>query len=595
MTDSMVHRGPDSGGTLSVPCRNGCLSLGARRLAIQDLSAAGGQPMRDPTSGNVIVFNGEIYNFHELREELVGAGLKFETRSDTEVILHGYRRWGLKVVERLCGMFAFGLWDAARDELILARDRLGVKPLYYTETGGQLLFASELRAVLSSNRVSRELCQAGLESFLELGAVREPHTLIENVLSLPAGTMGVWGGSGLSLKTYWPLAECFTNARSVASRAETVGDIRSRLVDAVRSRLISDAPIGVFLSGGLDSSTVTALAAQQSERPVQTVSVVFKEAAYSEKPFIDSITRLYQTRHTEICLTDMDFAARMPAALDAMDQPTFDGVNTYVVAEQARKAGLTVALSGIGGDELFGGYRSFAGVPRLRRLKKRIPVQLRGPASWAVRLVGRDSDQARKVARWISADDHNVSPEALYRELFGPSERAALFAQVQASPSVDADFDAKLDDFNSVSLYELSTYLKNVLLRDTDVMSMAHSLEVREPLLDHRLVELVSSIPGPMKGSGKQLLIEAMRHDLPADVLKRPKRGFAFPLASWLRQSLRREVESVLLETDLGSPLDEVLKPHAMSAVWQRFLDDKGSWVRPWSLYVLKYWVKNNL
>jgi asparagine synthase (glutamine-hydrolysing) len=553
--------------------------------------------MRDLQTGNWIIFNGEVYNFQALQKELQQHGVSFRSGSDTEVVLKALAFWGPDGIRRFRGMFAFAFWDARTRQLILARDPMGVKPLYYVERPGTVLFASETRALLKSGMIAPRVSLQGLQSYLSLGAVQEPATILEGVLALPAGHYAIWTEEGLRLVKYWGIEDCFTHpAPRALSWGDAVDEVRARLETAVRIRLISDAPIGTFLSGGLDSSTVTALAARASGTPVQTVSVVFDEEDYSEKRYVDLVSRRFRTKHTEVRLSQQDFLQLLPKAVLAMDQPTFDGVNTYVVSGQARLAGLTVALSGIGGDELFGGYRSFALVPRLRTLRRWLPPLLRQPAALLAGQLGHDSDQARKLAQWLSyGDDSHYGAEILSRQLFGPADRHRLAAaDGHLSTGNGWAFSQRLrDDFNSVSLFELSCYLQNVLLRDTDVMSMAHGLEVREPLLDQDLVELVATLPGSLKRQGdlpKGLLAAAMRQDLPPEVVTRPKMGFTLPFAHWLKGPLRRTVEDSLRDPSVGGEVADLLDAPAVTAVWTRFLEGSASWVRPWSLYVLKQW-----
>jgi asparagine synthase (glutamine-hydrolysing) len=593
MTDALIHRGPDDCGVVSIAAGGKALSFGARRLAIQDLSPAGHQPMSDSTTGNWVILNGEIYNFRDLRVRLEASGVRFVSNSDTEVLLRAYAAWGIETINELRGMFAFALWDARARRLILARDPLGVKPLYYAELhDGGIIFASELRAILKTGIVPRKLCTEGLSSYLRLGAVEEPWTLVEGICALPSGHYGMWGGNSRQITEYWSLRDCFRKTR-VSNRPEELrASVHDRLASAIRMRLISDAPLGVFLSGGLDSSTVVALSAQGSSQPLRTVSVVFSESQYSEKEFIDAIARRYGTEHLEICLADQDFVSRLPCALDAMDQPTFDGVNTFVVAAEAKRAGLKVALSGIGGDELFGGYPSFRRVPTLRSIRRHVPRLGRRAIHAASAGLPRKGYRIRKLSQWLASPETGaISAERLTRELFSAGEIDVVAPDIPA-PYPDAPGSDGLDDFNSVSLFELSVYLKNVLLRDADVMGMANSVEIREPLLDVRLVELLASLPGDLK-KGQQpkgLLIDVMRGSLPEATLERKKQGFSFPFGDWLRGNLHLPVGDSLLDNRHGGALADVLAPEALADVWRHFGEGSASWTRPWALYVLKEW-----
>jgi asparagine synthase (glutamine-hydrolysing) len=592
MERSLVHRGPDDGGTKLIVADQAHLGLACRRLAIQDLSLDGHQPMGDSATGNWIVFNGEIYNFLELRHELEQLGQHFDSHSDTEVILKAYSVWGIDTLTRLRGMFAFCIWDSGQRRLFLARDRLGVKPLYYAELPRRLVFGSEVRTILASGFIHPHLNRSACDGFLQLGAVQEPETLIEGVSALPAGHYGVYANGRLEISEYWSLRDSFDASTSVSR--EPWAQIRNLLEESVRLRMISDAPIGVFLSGGLDSAAVAALAAQHSTRPLKTVSIVFDEERYSEKPYIDATVRRYGCSHSELRLSPESLLEALPEALASMDQPTFDGINTYIVSREARSAGLTVALSGIGGDELFGGYPSFHRTATAKRIRTTVPAPVRRAAAFGLRLAYRDSDSARKAARWISSVDGDPSqPEQIARELFTPSDRAWLLPNNGVTRAQREHGRPLADNFNSVSFLELNHYLRNVLLRDTDGLSMAHGLEVREPFLDHKLLEHVAGLPGSIKNSKpgyKPLLQAAVKGDVPEEVLQHPKMGFTLPFAEWLKGPLHREVQDVLLDQTIGGEAADVLDATAVSHVWRRFDEGRANWVRPWALYVLKRW-----
>lgn len=595
MCQAMVHRGPDSAGFYSA--RN--IALGMRRLRVIDL-ATGEQPIFNENGTIAIVFNGEIYNYVDLRRDLEALGHRFSTSSDTECIVHAYEEWGFDCPSHLRGMFAFAIWDAGHQRLFLARDRLGIKPLYYHRGPGIFLFASEVRALLASSVVPRKLSPPGLLSYLALGAVQDPLTIIDSIFSLPPGHYAIWDGQTLAIHQYWSVANAFRPSRPLP-RQEIIGQLRELLEESVRLHLVSDVPLGVFLSGGIDSSAMVSLACRVSNRAPHTVSVVFPEEEFSEASFMRRVSKEFSTEHNEIVLSGTDMLRELPAALSAMDQPTFDGVNTYIVAKQARKAGLTVALSGVGGDEMFGGYSTFKNVARLNALRRYLPPLASHASAALARRVLRDTDQARKLARWL--DGHDLDGEAylLTRELFGPDDRRLLsptMADHNSARKSELTPLPRLDVSNLVSARELSHYMPNVLLHDTDVMSMAHSLEVRVPFLDHRLVEFVASLSGEVKSDGrrpKPLLVEAIGDSLPTEIAQRPKIGFTLPLASWLGGPLRSTVEETLLDSHFGGQAGDALDPAATGAVWQRFCDGKGTWVRPWALYVLKVWSERHL
>jgi asparagine synthase (glutamine-hydrolysing) len=399
MVEAVRHRGPDDSGVVQPAGRP--LALGCARLAIIDLSPAGHMPMTDPATGNVIAYNGEVYNFRELRRDLEAEGERFRSGTDTEVLLRAYAIWGRDFVERLRGMFAFALWDAGRREVLLARDRLGEKPLYYAP-GPPLVAASEVRALLATGLVSRRLDPAALDSYLVNGFVVSPRTILRDVLSLLPGHLLAVAEDGrvLEERRYWRLPA----PGAAAPAAEAAARLRSDLERSVTERLISDVPLGAFLSGGLDSTTVVALMTRAGGE-VRTFSVTFEDPVYDESAHSRRAAERFRTRHTEVRLTRDEFEARMDAAVAALDQPSFDGMNTYFVSRAARESGLTVALSGTGADELFGGYPFFRQVERLeraRRLWARTPGA-GGAAAWASERLRRVSGPA-KVLDLLAAD-----------------------------------------------------------------------------------------------------------------------------------------------------------------------------------------------
>ncbi len=607
MLRSMLSRGPDDQGASEIRLRDGGVwHIGACRLAILDLSPAGHQPMRDPETGNQLVFNGEIYNFRELRSELESRGCRFRSNCDTEVLLLGYREWGEGLVERLRGMFAFGVWDQARQTLLLGRDRHGVKPLYYAEQAGRFLFASELRALLASGLVERELDATGLDSFLKFGAVQEPATMIRGIRLLPAGHILRHTAEGISIQRYWQLPRPGGGINGgAAARQARIGEIREVLAAAVRMRLVSDVPLGIFLSGGLDSSVVAA-AATALGTSVKTFTVAFSEQRFNEGIAARRVAAYLGTEHHEITLSQRDLIAGLPRALSAMDQPTVDGINTYFVSQATKQAGVTVALSGLGGDEVFAGYRSFRLVPRMERADLWAPEWLRGMAGRLAASPLFSGRQDRKLAAWLCHEDGFGHPFYLLRMVLTPPRVARL---LRTEWLMDIDFDlyakemaerarllAAHDSVNRVACLELAVYLRNTLLRDTDCMSMAHSLEVRVPLLDHLLTEQVLRLPGSWKLDGRQrkpLLVAAVAKPLPQDILRLPKRGFEFPWSEWLRGQLRPEVDRAL--ADPGPLLDSVLRWEKVRELWAEFLEGRTHWSRPWMFYVLKKWVEQHL
>jgi asparagine synthase (glutamine-hydrolysing) len=612
---SLAHRGPDDSGTVvidtdndggaSPPCQIG---FAHARLSIIDLSPLGHQPMQDPVTGSWIVFNGEIYNFRELRQELEAAGVAFKSHSDTEVILAAYRVWGESCLTRLGGMFAFALWDAPRRRLLLARDPLGIKPLYYHQSTQTFIFASEVRTLLQTGLVPRKADPAGVLSYLEFGSVYEPWTIVEGVKAVPPGHVMTVKNGSVSSREFWNPLSFFPRAQSQAASGNgsaTAKNLSAILRDAVLSHLVSDVPVGVFLSGGIDSSALVAVLSQNGVRP-NTFSLVFGEEEFDEGQYSREVARRFGTDHQEITVSQQDTLAVLPEALCAMDQPTIDGINTYLVSAKTRAAGVKVALTGLGADEMFAGYSNFRRVPRMERFSQRfgrLPRLAQRPLAVSMALFAGKGDRSRKLAELVAGHD-DVHPYFLVRTLFGAAEREALFSGADwQSPQqlLDAVMQESvtesqsLDPVNRVSYLESHWYMRNTLLRDSDFMSMAHGLELRVPFLDRALVEACFSIPGDKKLAGdspKSLLLASLGVELPREIVHRPKRGFTLPFERWLRGEMRPVVEDALLHSDWNK---SSISADAACAVWNRFLVGETSWSRPWSLFVLARWCEQNL
>jgi asparagine synthase (glutamine-hydrolysing) len=595
---SMAHRGPDDEGIEVIAAGDRLVGLCSRRLAIQDCSPLGHQPMRSPATGSVLAFNGELYNVKALRADLAARGHHFRGSSDTEVVLRGFDEWGTDCLQRLRGMFALAIWEAPQERLVLARDRLGIKPLYYhCGAGGLLAFASELRALLASGVIERRISRQAMGSYLGLGAVQEPFTMIDRVRCLPAAHAATWQHGKLDVEPYWSLEHAFEGTGS-QSRDVAVASLRDTLEEAVRLHLVSDVPLGVFLSGGIDSSALVGLVSAVADEPPTTVSVVFPQQRFSEARYVDLVSRRFRTQHTSIELDDSTVLAEIPKAVDALDQPSSDGINTFVVSGLARSAGLTVSLSGLGGDELFGGYDTFQIVPRLNSIRRWTPPVAARALGTALGRFGPSSDRNNKLERWLRAEDPEVDAYALRRELFGPRVAHALMPGLHGAWPNVGEAHASDNELNELSRLELTVYMRNVLLRDSDVMSMAHGLEIRVPFLDHHVVEAAAAMSGRWKTprrTPKPLLVDAVADLLPREVVHRKKMGFILPFADWLRGTLRNRVESVLLDHDYGGQVASSLDHQAVADVWRRFLAGETQWHRPWALYTLKSWGERHL
>jgi asparagine synthase (glutamine-hydrolysing) len=623
MMAAMHQRGPDDEGVLIAPPRAPGASLGMRRLSIIDL-AGGHQPVFNEEGDVAVVFNGEIYNFRELRQTLTDRGHLFRTRSDTEAIVHAYETWGEDCVHHLRGMFAFAVLDARTQSsgparLFLARDRLGIKPLYYSWANGILLFASEVRALLASRRVSPRLSEEALEAYLLFGSVCEPMTLVEGIFSLPPGHAMVvplsptGAGQVVRPKVYWDLAQAARSSPEPPPRELRAAARQARplLEDAVRSHLIADVPLGIFLSSGLDSTAVVALASRE-QKGIHTFTVSFPELEYNEAALARQTAERYGTQHEELMLSGEQMLERMDEAVAALDQPTMDGINTYFVSWAARQVGLKVALSGLGGDEVFGGYHTFRATPRARGLAAlgtRLPRAVRSVTAPAVARLGARrgrADAARKLAALWRNSDSLPHPYFFVRALFTPEQAATLRSRTPSPAPGESLWRAwleqtarqaeRLDSFTGVSYLETRSYLVNTLLRDTDAVSMSHSLEVRVPLLDYCLVEFVARLPAVAKqrrGLPKALLVEALRELLPEEAVRQRKRTFTFPWEHWLRGPLGEKVAEGLVH--LSPALQATLDQAAVRMVWHDFLAGRTNWSRPWSLYVLNEWARRNL
>jgi asparagine synthase (glutamine-hydrolysing) len=606
-TRSLAHRGPDDHGTVilrrtsPMPIEVG---LGNRRLAILDLSPLGHQPMQDPLTGNWIAYNGEIYNFRELRVRLEKEGDEFRSHSDTEVLLKAYARWGDRFVNELRGMFAFAIWDSNRQRLFLARDPMGIKPLFYFKSDRYFLFSSEVRTLLGTGLVPRRLDEVGLLSYLTFGSVYDPLTLIEGVLAVPAGHTLAWESGTLRQQAYWDLESVKPVAEQDVKGAEE--EVHALIDESIRMQLVSDVPVGVFLSGGIDSSALVGILARNGITP-STFSVTFREAEYSEADYSRAVARYFKTDHHELIACQEDVLEIIPSALRAMDQPTMDGVNTYFVSQKTREAGVKVALSGLGGDEMFAGYSSFRTVPRMERFTNRlthVPAAVRGSLAAAYSWFTPANDQNRKIASLVRDNGRLVHPYFLSRMVFTPTQTDELLrgsnaaASAKLNPLLQDTLDRTrgLDPVNRVSYLEARCYMLNTLLRDSDFMSMAHGLEVRVPLIDHRLAERVIALPGVSKldpVTPKPLLVRALDGALPNEIVHRRKRGFTLPFESWMRQALRPEVERHL--GGLRGVLADITNSNNVRQTWRDFEDGRTSWTRPWSIYVLDRWCEQHL
>jgi asparagine synthase (glutamine-hydrolysing) len=567
MKTALQHRGPDDGGTHISADKQAALAH--TRLSILDLSPAGHQPMSVCAERYWIVFNGEIYNFQELRQSLIAQGEIFQSKTDTEVILKLYQKFGSACVDRLRGMFAFAIWDDLEKTCFLARDPLGIKPLYYWQSGSVLAFASELRSVIASGFSALDISATGLYGYLITGSVPEPHTLIADINCLEAGHWLYWQNGNITKEQYWQID--FTP--QVISPLEAQQIVRKALVDSIKHHFVSDVPVGIFLSGGIDSTTILALATQTQRSQLSTYSIAFAESAWNEGELATKIANHFGANHTEYQVTASFAKQIFPSFLAAIDQPTIDGFNTFCVSKVAHDDGMKVVLSGLGGDEVFGGYNSFQKIPQMVNWSKKlhtIPLICKGLGSGLSHWGG--SSKNKRIGDFLKSSPTIDSAYQSFRGVFSHQEALIIMQnllgnQLFAQDSISRPNGNSLED--QVSFLELSRYMRNQLLRDSDVMSMKWGLELRVPFVDRDLLDAVAPIPSNIRlVKGKQFLTQAVP-ELPSWVVNQPKKGFAFPFENWMESEFGDYFQN------LNIPARVSLKP----------------WYRRWSLAILKYWL----
>jgi asparagine synthase (glutamine-hydrolysing) len=592
MNNAQLHRGPDGGGVW----QHNAVCLGHRRLSIIDISANGHQPMLCTNGRYAIVFNGEIYNFKTLKNELVSQvpSLQFKSDTDTEVLLYAYQYWGESMLQKLEGMFAFAIYDTQTQVTFIARDRFGVKPFYYLKTPQGIVFASEIRALLASGYSNRKLNYKQLATYTQYQTVYDPHTLVDDVMSLEAAHCIIIGNGEVQIKKYYDVAnsvkiECEHDAKQIES------NVLKLLTQSVQKRLVSDVPLGAFLSGGIDSSAVVALMRKASAGNINTFSVVFNEEKYSEEKYAQLIANKFETKHTVIRLTPNDFKNDLPTAVNSMDSPSGDGPNTYVVSKATKEAGITVALSGIGGDELFAGYDVFKRYIKMQSFKDLwlLPTPLMKAAGTLINKA-KPSVATAKLKDVMSQPVFNINTfYAHTRSLFSTD---ALNTMMENSTILLPTLPVLKSNYklSEITLAEQQFYLQHTLLRDTDQMSMAASLEVREPFLDHNLIDYVLSINDFNKypHTPKKLLVNAMGSLLPTEIVNRPKMGFSLPWNTWMRNELKSYCEERLQQLNTI----KAFKPNAVLNNWEQFLQNNpyNTWSRQWHLVVLSNWITEN-
>lgn len=571
LQSSLRQRGPDDCGLWRSP--SGQAGLAHTRLSILDLTPAGHQPMADASGRYHITFNGEIYNFRDLRTELEAQGEHFQSHTDTEVLLRLYIREGKAMLSRLRGMFAFAIWDERERSVFLARDPFGIKPLYHSTLNGRLLFASTLQAIRRSGLVQDTLEPQALQPYFETGSVPEPLTMLKGVQMLEAGHWAVWQKGSFHSESYWQPR--FDSDEITA--AEPATTTRAALLDSLRAHFVSDTPVGLFLSGGIDSTALAALANEIGVSSLATFSIGVDDPSMDESSIARRTAAHFKTHHHEFQLNAASCEALFHEFLGSVDQPSIDGINTYTIAAVARKQGVKVVLSGLGGDELFGGYPSFQKVPQLHRMA-RLATSVPGFGTLAGYGMERfaPDQRLRRIGTLLQRAPTIPNAFRAFRGIFSAQDArylAAHFLGTSATrlpKSQDPECHAT-QPLDAVSECELTLYMRNQLLRESDVMSMAHGLELRVPFVDRVLFDCMAKIPAPIRlRSGKQLLVEAVP-EIPQWVLEHPKQGFLFPYAKWLEAKWGETFQAANARIPFSNP----------------------SWYQKWAVFMLERWISH--
>ena len=544
MTKSLAHRGPDADGFFFDPDQQ--IGLGHRRLSILDLSESANQPFYSSDGRYVMVFNGEVYNFNEIRKGITDHSWK--TNGDTEVIVEAFARWGLEAISKFNGMFALAIWDRNQSELTLIRDRIGIKPLYYYHDGEKLIFASELKAIKSLIKKELLVSKSSVQSLLHLGYLPGISTMYTKVKKVaPGGVLRIKGGS-ISHETFWSPDTGISNQTIFSEKGaeETLEDL---IVDAVQKRMISDVPVGTFLSGGIDSSIVTSVAQRYSSKPIKTFSIGFKEQSYDESVYAEKVAKHLKTDHQTILLSQQDALEKVVDLTSWYDEPFADSsaIPTYLVSQMARES-VKVALSGDGGDEQFMGYGMYRWANHLNK------QWVRAGRSYAKSFLGLGSSRYQRIARMFDFDSStNLKSHIFSQEQYFFSERELmkLMNEFERIPTNDTILNRELSPAENQSFYDLCQYLPDDLLHKVDIASMKNSLEVRVPLLDHRIVEFSLNLDERLKVRGsvsKYLLKKILFKYVPQSYFDRPKWGFSIPMSTWLKQELRYLIDDYLNE-----------------------------------------------
>lgn len=588
MNKRIEHRGPDAEGFF---IEDG-IALGHRRLSIIDLSSGANQPLVDHSNRYVIVFNGEIYNYQDVKSEL---DYNWSSNSDTEVILAAYIKWGKACLEKLNGMFAFAIWDKVEQELFIARDRLGVKPLYYSFVNGVFVFASEIRSILASDILEAKIDENNLSEYLRFLSIETPKTLIKDLFQICPGHYLILKHNGFSIQRYWSLLD--KPVPNLSNRQEVLKACKSHFVDAVKSRMVADVKVGAFLSGGIDSSAVVAVMAGLSKDPIDTFSIVFNEKQYDESEYSQFVANKYKTNHQAFLMKPADLIPNLDPFFKSMDNPTVDGINTYMISQLVAKTGIKVVLTGIGGDELFAGYVGFERWKSFQKFSWVFKVPIFKPLLSVFNTVKKSRASLKLSDMFDSSSADLMAFYANSRSVYFKNELNYLLDKpiLKNDSWLDLNQTKDFPVLSQYSIAELSHYTLDVLMKDTDQMSMAWALEVREPFFDYKLIEFVLKLDDKnkfKKGSPKHLFVEAMGDLLPPEIVNRTKKGFTFPWNFWLRNELKPYCKEALDSLSKR----QLFKPEGIQYLWNSFLNNKQAltWLHIWGLVVLEKWMTEN-
>ena len=598
MNEAIAHRGPDASGVFH--SKN--VVLGHQRLKIIDLSESANQPFHSLNGRYTLVFNGEIYNYQQIRKELE-EDFVFRTNSDTEVLLNAFTKCGKSCLQKLNGMFAFAILDDEVESLFLARDRMGIKPLYYAFQDGTFVFSSEVKAVLRSGLVKREFNQNSLYEYLNYQTVYGENTILDDVKMIPPASWVTIQDNQIETGEYLQI-EAPKN-RTYSSFEELKVQIAEKFGESIQKRMIADVPFGAFLSGGIDSSIVVGNMAKFGSQPIKTFHISFAEEQFSESKYAKIVSNKFGTEHTDIQLHPNDLLNQLPDALSAMDHPSGDGPNTWLVSKVTKEAGITMVHSGLGGDELFAGYPVFRQLSSLIEKKYLLsfPKFLRKLGGSTLKGI-KGNVEAEKIAEILTLDRFDLeSSYPISRKMLSDNQLRQYFGSVKFQNGAKGyvqnhlsfgQLGFELPYLSKISVAELRTYLISTLLRDTDQMSMAHALEVRVPFLDHEFVELLLSVPDEWKmgSSQKQLLVNSFKGLIPDEVINRPKMGFVFPWEVWMKNELKQFCGDNLAFLDN----QQQFKKGSIANFSNQFFKGNPTvtWSRIWPLVVLGYWIKNN-